>query len=326
MKNLSLLVLFTVALAVSVFAQDDPSTASIVWEKYRITDQKLSISFPKLPTVITNSGGCSRAERRSYYAYADGVVYEVTVVAKNKLWRPGGCPYQEQPFGPELVKERLNEIRSMDGVDTQPVIEETAGRKVYKFEKVIGSRWFYDDLANDRWIEMALHYGNGKKGSNDHFLDSVQFSSSEGKEIGEGSTRTLGDLEVAQPVVPKPEWENPAAGVSLANGNGSGNGIGNGSDSPTKIVAITSPLTIIGKPRALYTEAARKALAQGTAVLKVTLLANGGVGSIVVVTSLKYGLTEQAIAAAKRLVFLPKRINGYPVSVTKTIEYNFNIY
>jgi TonB family C-terminal domain len=326
MKILSLLVLLTAALAVSVFAQDDPYTAPIVWEKYRIADQKLSISFPKLPTVVTNSGGCSRVESHSYYAYTDGIVYETTVVARNKQWRPEACHNQEEPFGPDLVKGRLNELRSIGGVDTQPVIEEVSGRKVYKFEKALGSRWFYDDSANDRWIEMTLHCGKDEKGSYDHFLDSVQFSSSEGKVIGEGATRTLGDLEATQPVAPKREPEKPSAGAGLASSNGSGSGMGNGSDSPTKIVAITSPLTIIGKPRALYTDEARKAMAQGTVSVKVTLLANGGVGSVVVVTPLEYGLTEQAIAAAKRLVFLPKRINGYPVSVTKMIEYNFNIY
>jgi hypothetical protein len=50
------------------------------------------------------------------------------------------------------------------------------------------------------------------------------------------------------------------------------------------------------------------------------------VGSITPVTTLKYGLTEQAIVAAKKLVFLPKRINGVPVSVTTMFEYNFRIY
>jgi hypothetical protein len=37
-------------------------------------------------------------------------------------------------------------------------------------------------------------------------------------------------------------------------------------------------------------------------------------------------LTEKAIAAAHEIRFEPKKVNGIPQSVTKTIEYNFNIY
>jgi len=55
-------------------------------------------------------------------------------------------------------------------------------------------------------------------------------------------------------------------------------------------------------------------------------MANGSIGSIVPVTRLGYGLTEKAIAAARQIQFEPKKVNGIAQSVTKTIEYNFNIY
>ena len=61
-------------------------------------------------------------------------------------------------------------------------------------------------------------------------------------------------------------------------------------------------------------------------MLRVTLLENGSVGSVTVITSLRFGLTEQAIAAAKKIVFLPRRYDNLPVSITKAVEYNFNIY
>jgi TonB family protein len=60
--------------------------------------------------------------------------------------------------------------------------------------------------------------------------------------------------------------------------------------------------------------------------LKITLLANGQVGSIVPLTRLPNGLTERAIAAARLIRFEPKTINGTPVSVTVTREYTFTIY
>jgi TonB family protein len=60
--------------------------------------------------------------------------------------------------------------------------------------------------------------------------------------------------------------------------------------------------------------------------LKITLLANGSVGSITPVTRLPHGLTEQAIAAARNIRFKPKMINGVAQSVVVTFDYGFNIY
>ena len=65
---------------------------------------------------------------------------------------------------------------------------------------------------------------------------------------------------------------------------------------------------------------------QGSVLLKVTMLSNGSVGSVTPVNELPNGLTEQAVAAARKLVFLPKRINGVPVTVIVTFDYGFSIY
>ena len=61
-------------------------------------------------------------------------------------------------------------------------------------------------------------------------------------------------------------------------------------------------------------------------MLRITLLANGSVGSVTVLKELPDGLTEMAIYAAKRIVFLPKRVDGKPVSVAIKLEYGFRIY
>ena len=295
-------------MAVSVFAQDEASTAPIVWERYSIADQKLSFSLPKMPVLIANSSNCTEVDRRSYYAYADGIVYEVTIAAKRKQFVVSGCRSIER-FTPELIKARLNELRTAGGVEVLPTIDERAPQKVYKYNSGVTQQWVYDDAGNARWVEMTAHYWNDQKGDSDKFFDSVQFASTEGKDIGEGSSRTIGDTEIKDDI-------RKAGAKSKVDPT-----------DPTKMIAaVTSPLTIIAKPRARYTDEARKMNLQGTVVLRVTLLANGGIGSITVVRELGGGLTEQAIAAAKKVVFLPKRVNDYPMSVTKTIEYNFNIY
>jgi len=87
-----------------------------------------------------------------------------------------------------------------------------------------------------------------------------------------------------------------------------------------------TPLTIISKPRAAYTDRARQALVSGTVVVLVGLSEDGTVNHVMVVKSLGYGLDEAAVSAARQIKFEPKKIDGKPVSVVKTIEYNFNIY
>jgi len=45
---------------------------------------------------------------------------------------------------------------------------------------------------------------------------------------------------------------------------------------------------------------------------------------ILVLSYLPYGLTETAIAVAKKIKFVPKE--GKPVSMFMQLEYNFNLY
>jgi len=117
------------------------------------------------------------------------------------------------------------------------------------------------------------------------------------------------------------------SGYGNGNGNGNGNGTGNGGDdAPAPVAKVTTPLKILYKPKATYTDEARTQNVQGSVTLKITLLANGSVGSITPVSRLPYGLTEQAIAAARQIKFEPKKVNGQPVSVTMTFQYGFNIY
>jgi TonB family protein len=98
------------------------------------------------------------------------------------------------------------------------------------------------------------------------------------------------------------------------------------SESGSEILLTRAPLFIKAKPRAQYTDLAREQNIQGTVILRVTFSKDSSIGNIQVVQGLGYGLTEQAIAAAKQIVFQPKQINGIPVSVTKIVEYNFSIY
>ncbi len=119
------------------------------------------------------------------------------------------------------------------------------------------------------------------------------------------------------------------SGAGSGDGDGYGDGTGSGTgrgNPPPPTIGVTSAVKILSKPQAKYNDAARTNGVQGSVRLKVTLLASGQVGSIVPVTRLPHGLTEQAIAAARQIRFEPAKQNGIPVSRTVTIDYSFSIY
>lgn len=127
------------------------------------------------------------------------------------------------------------------------------------------------------------------------------------------------------------EGSGNGSGSGGGNGNGNGDGTGGGGGSrtpppPPVREIVTVPFKILSKPRATYTDAARQNQVTGVVRLRVTFSASGAIGSISPVSGLPYGLTEQAISAARAIKFEPQKKNGQAVAVTKIIEYSFTIY
>jgi len=121
----------------------------------------------------------------------------------------------------------------------------------------------------------------------------------------------------------------PGSGGGIGGGNGGGIGGGNGGDfgePPPAVAKVSQPLKIISKPRGMYTDAARQNAVQGNVNLRITFLASGQIGGISVVSGLPYGLTESAIAAARKIVFEPQKVNGVPQTIARTFQYSFTIY
>ena len=115
-------------------------------------------------------------------------------------------------------------------------------------------------------------------------------------------------------------------GSGVGNGNGNGRGDGDDGSPPPAARGESSPLRITSKPKATFTNEARQANFTGTVMLRVTFMANGSIGSVSAIKGAPYGLTEQAIAAAKRMSFEPLKVNGVPQTVTKSVEYSFTLY
>ncbi len=125
-------------------------------------------------------------------------------------------------------------------------------------------------------------------------------------------------------------------GSGVGDGTGSGTGSGrqvSGLNSPPpppptrpKPVGISQDIKIIAKPSAKYTDAARQNQFSGTVRVRVTFTASGQIGSVAAVSSAPYGLTEQAIAAAKLIKFEPAKKDGVPITKIKQIDYAFTLY
>jgi TonB family protein len=103
-------------------------------------------------------------------------------------------------------------------------------------------------------------------------------------------------------------------GGDIPRGPGGGSGIPSGKP------------TLLYSERARYTEEARQQRIQGTVVLSVVFGADGQLHDIRVLRGLAYGLTENAIEAAKKIRFQPAIRLGKAVSVRTVLEYNFALY
>lgn len=120
------------------------------------------------------------------------------------------------------------------------------------------------------------------------------------------------------------------SGVGDGDGGGTGSGTGRNTNPPKPPPAVpagpSKGLNITFKPKPRYTDAARQNNIQGTVTVRVTFLANGQIGSVSPVSQLGYGLTEQAIAAAKQMRFEPQLVNGQPQTVIRSVQFSFTIY
>ena len=105
-----------------------------------------------------------------------------------------------------------------------------------------------------------------------------------------------------------------------------GGGPGSGGGASYKVYEVDQRARLLSKPEPQFTEEARRNQITGTVVLRAIFSSSGDVVQIRALNALPFGLTEQAIAAARKIKFVPAMKNGQPVSVFMNLEYNFNLY
>jgi TonB family protein len=155
------------------------------------------------------------------------------------------------------------------------------------------------------------------------------------------SRRIIGPIGIQDGQLEAPS-RGDRGGTGIGNGNGPGydsgkdGNIGGGANKPGGGIPTgpgyggsrvpSGKPTLLYKERAKYTEDARQNRIQGTVVLSVVFGADGLLHDIRTIQGLPYGLTENAIEAAKRIRFQPAIRDGRPVSVRTVLEFNFALY
>lgn len=294
-----ILILFIICFSsLCVLAQTEKYTAPVKWERYKVSEQDVSVLFPKLPILTQKSDACIEQETNKYTAYAEGVVYGLNITYKSKQNTPDYCR-EKRKFDEASFKGGVKEVKASLKTKQEIKFNQNNSETV----KVKGEHftyWLINDFKNKRWFEFWVTAEDEQNQTVKNFVESLKVEkNSSGIEIGSGSDRTLGDAS------PTSVEENPAA-----------------KSDKDEVIS----LRLIIKSSAKYTDAARQAQLQGTVRVRITFLASGGIGAITPVNSLPFGLTEQAVAAAKKIVFIPQKRNKINITTVKQVDYSFSLY
>lgn len=92
------------------------------------------------------------------------------------------------------------------------------------------------------------------------------------------------------------------------------------------IEVAENPILFLTKPKPNYTEAARTAGNKGIIRLRTTFSKDGRISKIGIISSLPNGLTRNAFFSALRIKFIPQEKDDQFISITRVVEYSFDIY
>lgn len=310
MHRLILILFFLVTISNFVSAQTEKYVAPVKWERYAVKDKQVSLLFPKLPVLLKKSDICNDMDSDTYSAYAEEVVYTLRIVSGAKEKNRSFC-LNKKDFDENSFPERLNELRN----STEKIEESNYKfneREVVKIINKSYTYWLFNDYKNKRWFELWTRHRDDVKPQTKDFVESIKFEKDQSAiEIGDGAVQTFGDF--------KDEPVNAETSVQTNNNKENANQKSDKSE-------IVSGLIIAQRPQPRYTDVARENKTRGKVILKVAFLSNGGIGNIELVSGLPFGLTEQAIIAARKIVFIPAKRNGVNFSTVKIVEYTFSIY
>jgi TonB family protein len=295
-KQLSLLacLAFTAISAPALIAQ--PQTANPVvqtrqaelqsWKTYTVDDERFSVSLPVVPAMTTQNMLIWDL-RRNRRERSIGAYADGAVYT---IHVSENVPKKSLD---DFIRDRNRNNRWDSSTETPVTINEIKGKQYLSVGKPVNdtARFF---AAEGRLYEFSV-VGNSAEdeGAKQFFSSIVIGKKADGIKIHDGE---------GEP------FSNPMCDESVA-----------GRDVDRKV-------RLVMKPEPSYTELARQKQTVGKVVMKAVFSCNGTITNISVVEGLEHGLTERAIAACRKIKFVPAVKNGQYVSMWMQLEYNFNLY
>jgi TonB family protein len=312
---LTIILCCTIAAAAGASSVDDvQSQKAVRWERYTSQGEEFTVLLPKLPWVVSIARPpkplSNPPDGLLYAAYDDGTGYvmlsfdnserqeEIDVFIDEFIEYKYGVFHGQATFERHLTlngfKGRQYRVRSAT-TDISGIVQfYRTKNRIYIFEAVGGAR-----------SQPAV----------ERFLKSITLDT---KTAAKNVARLQADREATQkseeapPTPPKSASEQGQPGAPRAQ-----------VFSPRE---VERKAVLIARAHPRYTEEARQQQVSGTVVLRAVFSSSGEVTGIRAVSGLPYGLTERAIAAARRMVFIPAMKDGRFVSQYIQIEYNFSLY
>ena len=255
---------------------------------YTVKDEEFSVALPKLPAMMTSTG--LRKEdgkgrlERLLKTYHNGVFYSIEAFEN---------PEPKQSLEQFIAEQGLNSAYD-PGTKRKLAVDGFAGIEYSSSSDISPDRVQF--FATEKHLYRFVASGSGaeQRLAVDLFFASIRLG------------KKLDGIEVSE-----------GAGDSTPLQSDTGERVFSGREVDTKARLLT-------KPEPPYTKDARKHKITGTVILRVVFSKTGEVNNIKVLVGLPYGLTEQAIKAAKGIKFTPAMKDGQPVSMWMQLEYNFN--
>lgn len=287
---LLLLTCFLIANSAAVRAQQSGIGPGVSWRIYTVKDEEFSVSLPGVPAMMTSEGlrkgdGKRRLERLLKTSY-DGIDYYIEAF---------GNPEPGQSLEQFVAEHGLSSDYD-PGTGRKLTIDGVAGIEYSSSSNTTPARVQIFATEKHLYRFIARGPGAGQPLVGASFFSSIKLG-------------------------------NKLDGIEVSNGPG---------DSPSPLQSDTGERIFTGrevdrKARLFtrvapnYTEDARNNKISGVVILKTIFSKTGEVTNIRVVSGLPYGLTEQAIKAARGIKFTPAMKDGQPVSMWMQLEYNFNL-
>ena len=308
---LTIILCWTIAAAADASSFDDVrSQKAARWERYTSQGEEFTVLLPRQPWVVSIARPpkllSNPPDGLLYAAYDNGIGYVMLSFDNSERqeeldafieeFRKYGIFYGEMTFERDIIlnsyKGKQFRVRSTT-TDIGGILQFYRTKKrVYIFEAVGDARSL---PAVERFLK-SVTLGMKPAAKNIARLQ----SGSEAAQKAEAEAPPTTKNEQGQPSAPRAQVFSPRE--------------------------VSRKAVLVARAHPRYTEEARQQQVSGTVVLRAVFSSSGEVTGIRAVSGLPYGLTERAIAAARRMIFIPAMKDGRFVSQYIQIEYNFNLY